>query len=388
MSLITDEGEVVEYKQYKKTRLNNNLIKFNVIDSFILSFLDTNIRLIFYDTKLDNYDNIISFEFFIKHIPFYGGIYRRAKDSEIINKVRKQLYRRLNISNTNIRFEPSLSKLNYSSKTQSKISIEMKFSKEQMVQLNDKSEAKVFLKLYNKNGPLYDISYGMKMKYYYQTIYNVLYGKPGYTWYQYYSSILRFKWLEKYFLNPNDYMNVIPSLLEYFSGIDEICLFDIVCKLHIKKLDQKYKSFLDMRYRLKEQFMNKILNINILKFQHEWRIYHNDIHQLNNIHYINLEVCFGDYQINVDTLIGFIHNTNLNGCFYLMKKINMHDIYNDISNIKNGLSVSKFDRKQKNMFYKELEKVEGEFMSDFFRSKNNNLPFDVKEKSLVYDSDE
>jgi len=378
--MINDRLSILDYEEYNKKKLDNNIIKFNVIDGFILSFLDLNIRLIYYEMSVNDYAHIITFTFHIKTIPFYKGKYRTGKESEIISRVKRHLYNRLKISNITIQFTPSLSHIGINN-MESKISVIIKFTKEQMLKLMNTSEVKVFLKLYHPTGSIYDISYGIKLRYYYNTIYNVLYEKHGYTWYQYYSSILRFSWLDEYFREPNKFMNIIPSLLEYFAGIDEICLFDIVCKLHIRQLDIKYKSFIDMRYRLKESFMKKIPNFKILKFKDEWRLNYEDIHLLNNLHYIHLEVCFGSYELSIDTLFGFIGNENLEICQYLLKKIDMMEIYNNSPNIKTSLSISNFDILDRNKFYETLEHIDTDYLHKVFTETNIN----IRKNSIIYD---
>ena len=118
---------------------------------------------------------------------------------------------------------------------------------------------------YNYNAYLSDNISGLKMKLYYPKIYSVLSKKYGYTWDQYYRSIIRFPWLEQYFIFPNKYIDAVPSLLHYFAGIDEICLFDIVYKAHVTLYDNVMcTSKLHMRYKMKNKFIKYSIEVRLI----------------------------------------------------------------------------------------------------------------------------
>ena len=187
---------------------------------------------------------------------------------------------------------------------------------------------------YNYKPSLNDGLWAMKMRTFYPHIYNILYNKYGYTWRQYYNSVIRFPWLKKYFDNPNIYIDSVISLLHYFAGIDEICLFDIVYKGHVNTYNgAKYKSKLDMRYKMKNKFIkeciepqipvfsmqniNKNLPQNINKeycmlFDDQFRYEREYIHKLNSVYYLKLELIFdqtnllGDDYIYKNLLIKYI----------------------------------------------------------------------------------
>nr|QBK89961.1 MAG: hypothetical protein LCPAC101_02440 [Pithovirus LCPAC101] len=189
---------------------------------------------------------------------------------------------------------------------------------------------------YNYRASINDGIWGLKMRTYYPHIYKILYNKYGYSWKQYYNSIIRFPWLAPYFYNPNIYIDSIISLLHYFAGIDEICLFDIVYKGHVN-ISTKYKSKLDMRYKMKNKFIIKCIEPQIpvfgmqsinttlpnpknkqyhILFDNQFRYEKEYMHKLNYVSYLKLELRFDqmklmhkDY-IYSDLLIKYIEHDN------------------------------------------------------------------------------
>jgi len=455
--------------------MENNIITYNVVDSVLLSIIKTQIRMIFFEKDRETIDKNnyrCKYDF---HLKFFMRTDRNdelPKQSEIYNKLSKNIYNKLKVDLLTIRFNPSLLRLNYVKqlniniklsiilnfkksskiyyfkvntkevvKKQNEFKIGMDQRKRRMEAKQRESKNKIersgsgtesdinernnrneqsknerrekyqekehrkklysihkktpkhdFLNLFGSSATMKDIAIGSKLKYYYPMVYNVLSGKSGYTWEQYYSSILRFPWLELYFTKPNEYINYVPALLEYFAGLDEICLFDIVCKFHVKQLDKtKYKSYLDMRYKLKQVFVDKIVYWDLIRFNQEWRLDYDVLHRLNNMNYIKLEICFGLYSINVNLILGFIMNCNHEAVMYLIDMIHSDTLYYDINKVRNIICLSAMNEIHKSLLLKKFSKFEHEFLCDKMNNlKNSKVDSDSNkfENSEVYsDSD-
>ena len=296
--------------------------------------------------------------FTFKLYGLFMGVRRRPNESNIIKNMTKTLHNRLKIYLLTIKFNNDMSlvnlksKINYSISISVELDVSIKPNKKYLIPKNE------LVSPFSSTSILNDMAIGSMVKSKFPKVYNVLCGKPGYMWNQYYTSIMRFSWLHPYFLIPNKYVDCVPALLEYFSGIDEICLFDIVCKFHVRKLDKtKYNSYMDMRFKLKKIFISKIIDLNQLKFDSSWRLHPYESYKLNNINYLELDHTFGE-RINPSTLLGFIGNGNIKAIIYIMEKINKDVLYKNMRNLKNHVLISHLADEDKNKILNILNKLE------------------------------
>ena len=382
----------------------NNIIVYNVVDALILSILDTDMRMINYEKKIVSIDTQASsknkkihkydktklrviFKFNLKMYGLYSEKRRRPDKSSIIKNISNIIHNKLKVDILTIRFNKNLMLLDLKGNTNYDICINIildistklnKNNRRHIIPLNG------LISPFSSTSELNDIAIGSKVKLLYPKVYNVLSGTPGYMWNHYYTSIMRMSWFNLYFLMPNTYVECVPALLEYFAGMDEICLFDIVCKFHVNKLDKtKYKSYMDMRYKLKKIFIDKIINFDLLKFSKTWRLHPYEVYRFNNVKYAQLEYNFGGDQINVTTFIGFIYNNNIDAAIYIIDKIDPDILYKNLRNIRNHILISNIN--DNSIILQKLYKFESSYLNMVDKLPNNLISEQLNES---YESSE
>ncbi len=366
----------------------NDVIEYNVVDALILSILDTDLRIVEHtkktvnigDKKLHKYDKAklrVEFKFDLKLYGLYKGVRRRPSESDIIKKISNLIHSKLKIDILTIKFYHDLKVLDLHKNTNYNVCISIildvsvksnKNNKTHIIPINE------FINPFSSTSTLKDIAIGAKLKIKYPKVYDVLRGNPGYMWVHYYTSIMRLPWFNLYYLIPNTYVDYVPSLLEYFAGMDEICLFDIVCKFHVKRLDKtKYKSYVDMRHKLKKIFIGKITDINKLKFDQNWRLHPYELYRFNNIKYLKLEYVFGNDEITVSTFIGFIHYNNIEDIIYIINKIRPDILYKNLRNIRNHILITNLSESDKRAILSNLHKLEESYLQVGKKLNNNSI---------------
>nr|QBK90174.1 MAG: hypothetical protein LCPAC102_00870 [Pithovirus LCPAC102] len=345
-----DDRTLINYK------LKTILLKRNIIEAIILSLLPTRLKIISYSELVKINSSKFKYIFIVKKFDYIqydifsdteneknknDDINFNAYKQNIITNIQKLInqyikcyYLKINISK-NFEYEHNYYNIN----------IRFQLSKNYNIESSTINIQK-YIKYIHYSISLMDFTWGYSLKQEYPIIYNILCYKPGYTWKQYYESIKRLSWLDEYLTDPSKYIGVINSLLYYLAGIDEICLFDIVCKLHVNiendnKYNKKYKSILDLRYELKREFINNIPNIDKVLFSIEWRIPIKKIHLLNSIHYLRIEYMICDINFTGDHIIGSIDNNNLDMFKYLLERINKNELNKNINRIIHVLNILK-----------------------------------------------
>ena len=319
-------------------KIKTVLLKRNVLEATLLSLLPTRFRLLSYKDLCTNKSVIYTIE-----IKYYGICYYDQENSTDIIKDNIDVK---DLDNLKDYLKINLNK--YIKCPNMNIIIDNKIDNRYDINIvltfNDKGTLPEnfvpFVRKIHFSISLYDLTWGYSMRREYPEIYKILCNNPGYTWEQYYTSITRINWLEDYFISPDQYLNVINSLLYYFAGMDEICLFDIVCKLHLnlKKIGQ-FKSFIHLRYNLKKIFMNDISNIDKLCFEDNWKLSDFHICELNSIHYLKLEYLIYNCNVKIDHLIASINNYNYDMFKYILSLMSKNVLNININRIKYILDI-------------------------------------------------
>ena len=351
------------------------VLKRNVIEATILALLPTRFRLLSYRDLCTTKSLIYTID-----IKYYGICYydQEKNMDKLNNKVDEKYIKKLKIDLINnidkyIKYYRMNIVIDNTIMTRYDINITLTFDDSGELPNNFTK----FIKKVHFSIPLYDLTWGYSMRRDYPDIYTILCNKPGYTWEQYYTSLKRVNWLEDYYNNPKNYLYVINSLLYYFAGMDEICLFDIVCKLHLnlKKIGQ-FRSFIHMRYNLKRFFMNTIPNIDKLCFDDNWRLSDFHICQLNSTHYLKLEYLIYSNEVKINHLIGSINMYNYELFKFILSMTTKPVLNMNINRIKHILDMLSVATKNIDRMHTINKMIEDINNKDFLFTNDNKLDYE------------
>ena len=320
------------------------LITQKVLDAVILSLLKTRLRLLSYKEQIHQNEILYNIKIYYFY-PFYFGQtelinlddydihlnFKEQINTSIPMKIKNAVLTRVKCLSLNIDITskeyPNTDNYYY-------IIISLKFDRpiDQIKNFNS------YIYGIDYSVSISDLKYGYRIRKQYPIIYDILLGKTGYRWSDYYHSLQRFPWLLNYFLSPNLYLNLVNDLLYFFAGLDEICLFDLICKLHLDPTKiSPYKSFIHMRYVLKINFIERIPQLEKVLFDKNWKLYDEIICTLNSVHYLRLEFHFANTVFTANHLIKSIENKNYDLFQYIFDHMTQKEVSKEIKMVKEFL---------------------------------------------------
>lgn len=340
------------------------LITQNVLDAVILSLLKTRLRLLSYKEKIHQNEILYTIKIYYFY-PFYFGKtelinlddydihlnFKEQINTLIPLKIKNKVLNRVKCSSLNIditsREYPNVDNCYY-------ITLSLKFDQE----INQIKDFNRYIYGIDYSVSISDLKYRYRIRNDYPIIHDILAGQSGYRWVDYYQALQRIPWLLDYFLAPKSYLNLVNDLLYFFAGLDEICLFDLVCKLHLDSTKiSPYKSFIHMRYVLKLNFIERIPKLEKVLFDKNWKLYDEIICSLDSVHYLRLEFYLANTKLTVEHLINAVGNKNYDLFQYILDHMTRKELTHEINRIKDFLVsvTNKFDLP---LYHKMLTEIE------------------------------